>query len=365
MMDESIETENKEINAFKQAHMRYRRRPNDPNYVGDVCEMIDFEINRSDERILHIPSPTLPTSFSENTVIYSGPLYSLVSYPGFLMAPNALSPKLQLLLAYSALSTYCEFPHRTNLECASHDGNSTLWEQWKESRSFIPSTSKQSNNRSIQKLSWSTIGYHYNWTQRSYNLNEQSPMPLELHQLASLLAFSARHRHDSSITSLPYEATAGIVNFYRFKSVMGGHRDDLESALHQPVISVSVGSPAVFLFGGPSLNDSPVLPIVVRPGDVMLFGGVCRLNYHSMARLLPQKIMSFMRDCNPHQLQVEHVSDKCNLSLEQRKKALFEDENGVLELSALEDYLSQHRININLRQVYDSTPTEENVDAIQ
>jgi alkylated DNA repair protein alkB homolog 1 len=350
-----------QASAFKEAHMRFRRRPNDPSFVGDCFEMVDFGNPQNDERIVHIPSP--PSSTSDSFLacdknIYSGPLFGLVAYPGFLMAPNALSPSLQMLLAYASLTTYCEFPHRTNfsdaiareaLDPRSHD-NPTLWEQWSANHMV---------NGSLRKLSWSTVGYHYNWSQRSYRPNQHSPMPRELRRLASCFASTANSRRCSfgpSITTLPYKATAGIVNFYHAKSVMGGHRDDLEVALHQPVISVSFGRPAVFLFGGPSLNDLPVLPILVRPGDVMIFGGPCRLNYHSMARLLPYETIPSINEFNPHQVRVEDVLEEDNVRLAQLRRRLLEDPNHVQELSALKDYLSQHRININLRQVYD-TPT--------
>jgi alkylated DNA repair protein alkB homolog 1 len=350
---------NEPVSAFKEAHMRYRRRPNDPNYTGDCHEMVDFGNPLNDERVLHFPAPS--TSSTDDSFpghdnnIYSGPLYGLVEYPGFLFAPNALSPNLQMLLAYAAVTTYCEFPHRTNFNETIPTGphaprsasSSALWDQW---------IRNNMTNGSLLKLSWSTVGYHYNWTRRSYNPDQQSPMPQELRLLASWFAITAHRRCGlgSSNTAFPYDATAGIVNYYHVRSVMGGHRDDLELALHQPIISVSVGRPAVFLFGGPNLHDFPVLPILVRPGDVVVFGGPCRLNYHSMARLLPYETIPLTDDCNSHQLQVEDLLEKGNVPLERLRHRLFSDPNHVLEISSLRNYLSQHRININLRQVYDS-----------
>ena len=150
-----------------------------------------------------------------------------------------------------------------------------------------------------------------------------------------------------------FQATAGIVNYYNAKSVMGPHRDDLEEATTQPVVSFSVGRPAVFLLGGSTLESEPVVPIVVRPGDVMILGGESRLNYHSMARLLPKQLPEearTMRRCeeelDPHHHQV-------------RLEQIFGNNGSAppptvneVDRTALAMYLSQHRININLRQVY-------------
>eukprot|EP00957_Ditylum_brightwellii_P174320 13271547-Ditylum_brightwellii.AAC.1 len=66
---------------------------------------------------------------------------------------------------------------------------------------------------------------------------------------------------------------------------MGGHRDDLEYDFSKPVISISLGLPSIFLLGGKDRNNYAV-PILVRPGDVMVLGGDCRLHYHGMARVV-------------------------------------------------------------------------------
>lgn len=72
---------------------------------------------------------------------------------------------------------------------------------------------------------------------------------------------------------------AGIVNYYRPKSTMGGHRDDLELTFEEPVVSISCGCTAVFLIGGAS-RDVPPVPLVLESGDVVVMGGASRLFYH-------------------------------------------------------------------------------------
>jgi hypothetical protein len=71
---------------------------------------------------------------------------------------------------------------------------------------------------------------------------------------------------------------------------MLAHVDDAEEATHAPVVSVSLGCDGIFLLGGPTRDssESPVLPILLRSGDVLLLGGRARLCYHAMARVFPR-----------------------------------------------------------------------------
>ena len=70
---------------------------------------------------------------------------------------------------------------------------------------------------------------------------------------------------------------------------MGLHRDKDESpesiARGAPVISISLGDTARFLFGGLRRRD-PVQTILLASGDGFVFGGESRLRYHGVARIL-------------------------------------------------------------------------------
>jgi DNA alkylation damage repair protein AlkB len=89
-----------------------------------------------------------------------------------------------------------------------------------------------------------------------------------------------------------YEANPDvcIVNWYRDSSRMGLHQDKDESpaslAQGLPVISLSIGDTAQFLFGGLRRRD-PVERILLASGDVFVFGGPARLRYHGVTRVLP------------------------------------------------------------------------------
>ncbi len=81
-----------------------------------------------------------------------------------------------------------------------------------------------------------------------------------------------------------------IVNWYGESSRMGLHQDKDESpeslAEGLPVVSISIGETARFLFGGVRRRD-PVEKILLESGDVFVFGGPARLRYHGVTRVLP------------------------------------------------------------------------------
>ena len=90
---------------------------------------------------------------------------------------------------------------------------------------------------------------------------------MELQVIAQHFAVAAMQHSNTttSTTVLPsYQATACIVNYYTTKSVMGGHRDDVEEAVDKPVVSISLGQrPAVFIVGGSTLDATLVIPMVL------------------------------------------------------------------------------------------------------
>ena len=71
---------------------------------------------------------------------------------------------------------------------------------------------------------------------------------------------------------------------------MGVHQDKDESAAAiaagVPVVSLSLGDTARFLFGGIRRRD-PVEPLLLESGDAFVFGGPARLRYHGVSRILP------------------------------------------------------------------------------
>ena len=86
------------------------------------------------------------------------------------------------------------------------------------------------------------------------------------------------------------DADLCIMNYYDAAGHMGVHQDKDESeaslAAGHPVVSVSIGDAARFLFGGLRRRD-PVDAIRLESGDAFVFGGPARLRYHGVSRIVP------------------------------------------------------------------------------
>lgn len=75
-----------------------------------------------------------------------------------------------------------------------------------------------------------------------------------------------------------------LVNHYGAGARMGLHRDADEGDFSWPVLSISLGDPAVFRMGGVERGD-PTTSVVLESGDVVVMGGPARLAYHGIDRI--------------------------------------------------------------------------------
>jgi len=81
-----------------------------------------------------------------------------------------------------------------------------------------------------------------------------------------------------------FRPDACLVNRYLPGTRLSLHQDRNERDFGQPIVSVSLGIPAVFLFGGARRADRPRrLPLV--HGDVVVWGGPARLHFHGVLPL--------------------------------------------------------------------------------
>jgi len=103
-------------------------------------------------------------------------------------------------------------------------------------------------------------------------------MPEPLRQLAVNAALAAGFG--------TFEPDACLINRYEPGSQMGLHQDKNEKDFSAPIVSVSLGLPAVFLFGGMRRSVRP-RRIQLYSGDIVVWGGSQRLAYHGVARLAP------------------------------------------------------------------------------
>lgn len=74
---------------------------------------------------------------------------------------------------------------------------------------------------------------------------------------------------------------AGLINRYEPGSRLTLHQDKDERDFSQPIVSVSLGLPAVFKFGGVRRTD-PCRRVVLTHGDVVVWGGPDRLAHHGV-----------------------------------------------------------------------------------
>lgn len=81
-----------------------------------------------------------------------------------------------------------------------------------------------------------------------------------------------------------FSPDACLINRYEPDSKLSLHQDKNELDFDQPIVSVSLGLPAVFQFGGMERSEK-TLRVPVVHGDVVVWGGPARLRYHGIAPL--------------------------------------------------------------------------------
>ena len=81
-----------------------------------------------------------------------------------------------------------------------------------------------------------------------------------------------------------FSPDACLINRYAPGARMSLHQDRNESDFGAPIVSVSLGLPAIFLFGGPKRADRPQR-YRLEHGDVVVWGGPSRLFFHGIAPL--------------------------------------------------------------------------------
>jgi len=79
-----------------------------------------------------------------------------------------------------------------------------------------------------------------------------------------------------------YDPDACLINRYLAGNKLGLHQDRDEKDARAPIVSVSLGLPAMFLWGGKRRSD-PTRRLRLENGDVVVWGGRARFVYHGVA----------------------------------------------------------------------------------
>jgi DNA oxidative demethylase len=128
---------------------------------------------------------------------------------------------------------------------------------------------------------WNARTYTYESTRADYDNAPVAPVPPDFVALASRVAADAGYDFTPDIC---------LINWYGAEGRMGLHQDKDESPTSidagHPVVSISLGDTARFLFGGLRRKD-PVEVLPLDSGDAFVFGGAARLRYHGVTRIIP------------------------------------------------------------------------------
>ena len=81
-----------------------------------------------------------------------------------------------------------------------------------------------------------------------------------------------------------FSPDACLINRYVAGAKMSLHQDKDETDFSEPIVSVSLGLPAIYLFGGLKRSDKP-RRYRLQHGDVVVWGGPSRLFFHGVAPL--------------------------------------------------------------------------------
>jgi DNA oxidative demethylase len=127
------------------------------------------------------------------------------------------------------------------------------------------------------RLGWTTDrrGYRYSETDPETGL-PWPPMPVAFSRLAREAAAAAGF--------VGFEPDACLVNRYLPGSRLSLHQDKNERDFDAPIVSMSLGMPAIFLFGGHERADKAMRVSLIH-GDVVVWGGEDRLRYHGVMPL--------------------------------------------------------------------------------
>ena len=155
---------------------------------------------------------------------------------------------------------------------------------------------------------WNARTYQYESMRSDFDGLPAPDLPPEFRTLAREIAARA---------GMSLEADLCILNYYDADGRMGLHQDKDEGPASIgagiPVVSVSIGDTARFLFGGHKRRD-PVEAIDLESGDAFVFGGPSRLRYHGVSRITPGTAPPQLGVCGRFNLTFRQSDEACRAS---------------------------------------------------
>lgn len=273
-------------------------------------------------------------------------VYSFSRHPGFYIIRRAIPESLIGRMARECFTTLVQPPGTTNFNKSHRVKLARVWEAAQEDMNLVEKDdtdcvtewSRNGTGPSAQyflnNMRWASIGPVYDWTSRRYRVDDDYiPLPDYMVEFSKnivslVYAFSPDCQQS-------FHPNAALINYYREGDKLCGHRDDAESDQTKPLVSCSLGCPAIFLMGGCDKSMFPT-PILLRHGDVAVLSGQARTAFHGVPRIFPEnRKLSVLEEVSP-EMEESYPRD----CLE-----------GLEDYPDIKAYLANCRINVSIREV--------------
>uniref|UniRef100_A0A1Q3FXQ8 Putative dna demethylase alkbh1 n=1 Tax=Culex tarsalis TaxID=7177 RepID=A0A1Q3FXQ8_CULTA len=270
-------------------------------------------------------------------------IFELKKRPGLIIIKNPFTKHAQRHWMTRCICDYPKHPNQTNLPDAvidkyysRSDDKRAQFDWWSTALTIEDPTDRK---KLLKALRWTTLGYHYDWTNKIYDESARNAFPDDLTALclhfAQVLGYGQ------------FRPEAAIVNYYPVGSTLAGHTDHSEKNLEAPLFSFSFGQPAIFLIGGHTKDEQPDA-LLLRSGDVIVMTREARLCYHAVPKVF--HCSESERRQRWESTDADGVgTDQPEVQTATIASTVWADCRSTT--SAFTDYISNSRININIRQV--------------
>lgn len=132
------------------------------------------------------------------------------------------------------------------------------------------------------------LGWHwqpYKYTREATDVNGARVLPFP-EWMVRLGRRALEETGYSEAEVAAYTPDTALANYYDEHARMGMHQDRDERSL-APIVSLSIGDACTFRFGNTENRNKPYTDLMLRSGDLFVFGGASRLAYHGVTRVHP------------------------------------------------------------------------------
>jgi DNA oxidative demethylase len=132
-------------------------------------------------------------------------------------------------------------------------------------------------------LGWHWHPYQYSRTADDTDGAPVKPLPIQVADLGRAAVAEAYGANAAGVAE--YAPDAAIVNLYAPGAHLGLHQDGEEPSA-APVVTISIGDMCMFRLAGVGRRTGPFTDVVLRSGDLLVFGRANRRIYHGVPKVL-------------------------------------------------------------------------------